>query len=136
VSRYIFLYGTLLPENAPGEIRLAVTKLRPYSRGSVRGTLFDFGEYPGAVIDDSSQKKIFGMVFRLPPSRGLLKELDRYEGFNPATPETSLFVRKLHPVELHNGRRIDCWVYEYNGKRGSAPVVTRGRYRKRDHDVN
>jgi gamma-glutamylcyclotransferase (GGCT)/AIG2-like uncharacterized protein YtfP len=132
VSDYLFSYGTLLPEHAPEEIRVAVAKLRPYARGSVRGVLFDFGEYPGAVIDESSRRKVFGTVFRLPRSGDFLEELDKYEGFNPAVPGGSLFVRKLHPVELSSGRLINCWVYEYNGKRGSAPVVASGRYRGRE----
>ena len=133
MSDFLFSYGTLLPEHAPAEIAAGVAKLRPHGKGSVSGVLFDFGDYPGALLDDLSNKRIFGTVFRLPKDPTLLDELDRYEGFDPASPGASLFVRKRCRATLSNGRIVDCWIYEYNGKPGTTQqVVASGRYRKRD----
>lgn len=129
MTEYVFLYGTLLPEHAPEEIKAVVAKLRPYARGSVRGVLFDFGDYPGAVLDPRSDKNIFGTVFRLPKNSSVLDELDEYEGFHRSALHNSLFIRKRHPVRLLTGRVLDCWIYEYNGKHVVAPVVANGRYR-------
>jgi len=129
VSDYLFSYGTLLPEHAPAEISAAVSKLRPLGKGTVSGVLYDLGDYPGAVLNSSSDKKIFGTVFRLPDDATVLNELDRYEGFRPSAPSASLFLRKRHPVRLSSGRILNCWIYEYNGKRTAAPVVPNGRYR-------
>jgi len=129
MSDYLFSYGTLLPEHAPPEISAAVSKLRPLGKGTVSGVLYDLGEYPGAILDSSSNQKIFGTVFRLPNDSTVLNELDQYEGFRPSAPNTSLFLRKRYPVRLSSGRILSCWIYEYNGKRAAAPVVANGRYR-------
>ncbi len=129
MSDYLFSYGTLLPEHAPLEIAAAVSKLRPLGRGTVSGVLYDLGDYPGAVLDPSSDKSIIGTVFRLPNNSDVLGELDKYEGFHPSDPHKSLFIRKRCPVKLAAGRTLDCWIYEYNGKPMAAPVVANGQYR-------
>ena len=131
MSEYLFSYGTLLPQHAPSEVGGIVSKLRHFGEGTVRGVLYDLGDYPGAVLDPSSDKRILGTVFRLPEDPNILVEFDRYEGFNPSTPGTSLFLRKRYPVELATGPTLECWIYDYNGKRVGAPVVTNGRYRPR-----
>jgi gamma-glutamylcyclotransferase (GGCT)/AIG2-like uncharacterized protein YtfP len=132
VSDFLFVYGTLLPGLAPPEIAPAVAQLRPVAQGSVQGVLYDLGEYPGAVIDlpevDLSEKEmpvrgcIPGMIFQIPNPR-LLRQLDEYEGFDPAAPAASLFVRKLHEVRLDDGRTLSCWVYVYNQNPGNARKV-------------
>lgn len=127
---FLFSYGTLLPEHAPTEIKALVAKLHSYGEGFVRGVLFDFGEYPGVVLDDTSATQVSGTISRLPEDPNFLNELDRYEGFTPSSPGASLFVRKRHPVVLSDGSVLDCWIYEYNRKPGSAPIVASGRYRK------
>ena len=125
---YLFAYGTLQPDHTPGEIAHAVGKLEPVGKGSVRGVLYDLGEYPGAVLRPSSRKKIFGTVFRLSGDPNVLRELDEYEGFDPKAPEASLFVRSLHPVTLTRGETLRCWVYEYNKEPGAGRVVATGRF--------
>lgn len=129
MSNYVFTYGTLLPKHAPAEIADAVSKLRPVGKGVVHGLLYDFGEYPGAVLDASSERKIFGTVFRLPDDPKVLRQLDSYEGFNARARSKSVFVRRLYPVTLVNGRKMSCWVYVYNREPGTAPILARGRYK-------
>jgi len=132
MTRYLFTYGTLLPEHAPTEIASVVEQLRKVGSGAVRGRLYDLGEYPGAVLDPSSSKKISGAVFQLPDDPAVLAKLDAYEGFQPRTRRSSLFVRTLCPVTMRNGRRLRCWIYVYNRKPTAAPVIVNGRYpRKR-----
>jgi len=130
MSDYLFAYGTLQPGHVPEEIASAVAELRPLGKGSVRGILYDLGEYPGAVVDPSSRGRIFGTVFRLSSDENVLRQLDKYEGFDPSTPDQSLFVRKLYPVRLATGRVLPCWIYAYNQEPKRARVVTSGRYGK------
>jgi gamma-glutamylcyclotransferase (GGCT)/AIG2-like uncharacterized protein YtfP len=124
---YLFSYGTLLPSHAPAEIADTMRNLRRLGRGSVRGRLYDLGEYPGAVLQDG-EARIFGEVFQLPAGQEMLQELDEYEGFNPADPVGSLFLRKKCPVVLDSGKQIACWVYVYNRDPGAAPLVYNGDY--------
>jgi len=131
MNGYLFSYGTLLPEHAPQEIADVVAKLEPLGAGSIPGFLYDFGEYPGAIFDPSSNRRVRGVVFRLPQDSDVLRRLDDYEGFRPNARRQSLFIRKLHPVKLADGRMLRCWVYTYNGKPGVTHVVTSGRYGKK-----
>jgi gamma-glutamylcyclotransferase (GGCT)/AIG2-like uncharacterized protein YtfP len=79
----------------------------------VRGQLFDFGEYPGAVLNRNGSR-IAGQIFELPDDPEVLNRLDEYEGFDRSDPKASLFVRKRRYVQLQDGTRVFCWIYSYN----------------------
>lgn len=125
----LFIYGTLRPDRAPAEIANAVARLRRVGMASVRGRLYDFGEYPGAVVDHNTRTRITGEVFQV-PDEDTFRALDEYEGFNPRRPSSSLFIRKKVPVQFKNGSRRHCWVYLYNHDPGDAPLVA-GSHRTR-----
>lgn len=129
MSDYLFLYGTLRPQQAPAEMRAIIRHLDRIGAGYARGLLYDLGEYPGAILDASSSMTIRGEVFALPTEQ-LLNSLDAYEDFDPANPQDSLFVRTRHFVRLTDGRELECWVYVYNREPGAAPLVTSGDYAK------
>lgn len=104
-------------------------QFRPYANGWVYGKLYDLGDYPGAVLGhQNSDHKIFGTVFQIPDKPEFLQRLDEYEGFNPKEPDASLFVRRRHSVVLPKGKRLRCWLYEYNGQPSLARVVPSGKY--------
>jgi len=128
----VFFYGTLLPRHTPPAMRSVVPWLRLLGEGSVRGALYDFGEYPGAVLADSSEQRVYGAVFELPEGPRILDDLDRYEGYDAASPSSCLFVRRRHPVALSADGVIECWVYEYNGNPANARIIESGRYGKDD----
>jgi len=127
-SEYLFSYGTLHPEHAPEEIADVVRGFLEVGRGFVYGTLYDFGSYPGAVLDETSSRRIWGTVFRLPMTEGVLERLDAYEECDPKSPHTSLFTRRICPVQLTEGRVLPCWIYEYNGTLEHASILESGRY--------
>ena len=131
MTHHLFVYGTLSPRHAPPEIAATVRRLRPVGAASVRGRLYDLGEYPGAVLSKNSRSLIRGEVFELPGDQSTLTSLDNYEGFEPAKPNSSLFVRRTWPVTLDDGTRLRCWVYVYNGNMKRAQPVRSGRYRRR-----
>jgi len=128
-KRYLFSYGTLLPSLAPPEIKSTVRRLRRVGRGFVRGHLFDLGEYPGAILTRTGSQ-IAGQIFELPDDPEVLDRLDEYEGFDPANPASSLFVRKRRCVQLQDGRRFFCWIYSYNRPVTAARHLGGGVYSK------
>jgi gamma-glutamylcyclotransferase (GGCT)/AIG2-like uncharacterized protein YtfP len=128
LNRYLFVYGTLDPAHAPAEIAAAVLRLRPVGSGSVRGRLYDLGEYPGAVVSRTSPSVIKGKVFELPEDQQVLSSIDTYEGFDPDHPRSSLFVRKRWPVTLADGSRMMCWIYTYNRNPADARLIASGSY--------
>jgi gamma-glutamylcyclotransferase (GGCT)/AIG2-like uncharacterized protein YtfP len=131
MTHHLFVYGTLSPQHAPPEIAATVRRLRPVGAASVRGRLYDLGEYPGAILSKSSRSVIRGEVFELPRDAQTLSSLDNYEGFEPGKPSSSLFVRRTWPVVMDDGTRLRCWVYVYNGDTRRALPVQGGRYLRR-----
>lgn len=126
MSEYLFSYGTLRPGRAPAEIAAAVGRLRVIGSGRVRGVLYDFGDYPGAVLDEGAPGEIEGTVYELPEDADILRQLDAYEEFDPDAPESSLFARELHLVRLESGGTQMCWVYVYNRDPAGAAVMRHG----------
>jgi gamma-glutamylcyclotransferase (GGCT)/AIG2-like uncharacterized protein YtfP len=128
MSELLFAYGTLQPGLAPDEIADVLRELVTVGKGSVPGTLYDLGSFPGAVLESGSSRRISGTVYRLPADSHILKRLDEYEEYYPESPKASQFIRRLVLVQLVDGRISECWVYEYNGKRDHAPILESGAY--------
>lgn len=126
----LFAYGTLAEENGPREIAIAVKHLKLIGEGYIFARLYDLGEYPGAILDDSKRHKVFGKIFELPADRKLLDRLDAYEGFDPNQPEISLFVRKRAAIQRRNAAPLMSWFYEYNGDVNSSALIKSGHYSK------
>jgi gamma-glutamylcyclotransferase (GGCT)/AIG2-like uncharacterized protein YtfP len=132
---FLFSYGTLLPQVAPREIAPTVQGLRRVGRGFIRGHLFDFGSYPGAILDRNGPQ-IADQVFELPDDPQVLDRLDRFEGVDHANPERGLFVRKRRKAQLEDGRRLFCWVYAYNRTVKAAQPLLTGDYMESRRQVS
>ena len=130
MTDYLFMYGTLRPTEADKEIAHIVKRLRRIGAAYVRGRLYNLGEYPGAVIDHSSNTSIHGELVELPADKTILDALDKYEEFDPLRPEKSLFIRKKAKIKLASGRRVEGWIYVYNRDPGHAPIIRGGNYSK------
>lgn len=102
--------------------------LAPAGRGRVRGTLYDLGPYPGAVVHDDATGWIHGRIFQLPEEDGLLHRLDRYEGLDPARPTQSLFRREHCTAQLPTGEPLECWIYVYNRDVSNASIIPGGDF--------
>lgn len=88
---YLFLYGTLLVHGGPDDVAGALKSLRRVGPAHIRGKLYDFGDYPGAIVAPTAKRLIRGEVFELPATPTTLKALDEYEEFDPLNEEQSLF---------------------------------------------
>jgi gamma-glutamylcyclotransferase (GGCT)/AIG2-like uncharacterized protein YtfP len=108
MSEYLFLYGTLLPGDATDESSRIVRRLKRVGSATIRGRLYDFGEYPGAVLDRTAKSSIKGELFELPNDDSALKALDDYEEFNRTDRKNSLFVRTRTVATLQGGRPAKC----------------------------
>jgi gamma-glutamylcyclotransferase (GGCT)/AIG2-like uncharacterized protein YtfP len=130
MSTFLFAYGTLQAELAPREVALLVARLRRVGEGSVVGTLYDLGHYPGAVLDAASERRIYGTVFELPEDPELWRELDAYEEYAPELPEASQFVRARTVAKMKDGDSLECWIYVYNRSLAGAKVVESGVWKR------
>jgi len=76
--RLLFVYGSLRRGfRAHGLMRRLGG--RYIGKGSVRGRLFDLGDFLGAVSTPGASTRVAGELYDL-PSAAALKSLDRYEG--------------------------------------------------------
>jgi len=125
---HFFFYGTLIPQFAPPGLQGVLAGFRLVGEGWLCGELYDLGNYPGAVFDRESEAKVFGRVFQAADETSVLEELDRYEGYDPAS-TTNQYVRQCYSVTLDNGDLVECWVYEYNGSTSGRPIIRSGRWR-------
>jgi gamma-glutamylcyclotransferase (GGCT)/AIG2-like uncharacterized protein YtfP len=99
-KHFVFVYGTL----RRGGVR-AMPELFPGAEfvggASVRGQLYDFGEYPGLRLGESGSA-VAGEVYEV--SEEILRKLDDIEA--PA-----FYSRSEVEVSLGGGT-LKCWVYE------------------------
>lgn len=113
---YLFVYGTLR-QGHPRTHRL-MGETRLVSRGSVAGTLYDLGKYPGLFKTSGRAGRVSGEVHELLDAEleGRLAELDRYEGRE--------FRRARVAVRLRDGRRRWAWAYVLAGQppRGAREI--------------
>jgi len=126
-NEYLFVYGTLLDEQNKFTIYLKQNS-NFYSKGRLKGKLYDLGEYPGAVLDEPSDGYIYGSIVRLINLDETLKYLDDYEGFGDDEEQPNLFLREIALVETDNGL-VDCWIYVYNLSVEGFWLIESGDYR-------
>lgn len=131
MSSFLFAYGTLQPGLAPPPMAPLVARMEIVATASITGTLYNLGQYPGAVLDPNSPHSIHGTVLRLPRHPDVLPLLDAYEDYDPQCPAASQFVRVLHPVTLDDGRAFLCWIYVCNHPPDNAPAILSGRFEVR-----
>ncbi|HWP38656.1 MAG TPA: gamma-glutamylcyclotransferase family protein [Gemmatimonadales bacterium] len=121
--RHLFAYGTLQPRFVPAEVACFLRNTHAVGAATVRGTLYDLGQYPGLVRDGVGGRKVSGTMLELPPppqDQALLHELDRYEG-----PE----FRRARCVAWQGQQRVTCWAYvlRHPPSPGTHPIST-GRW--------
>jgi len=129
MTTHLFFYGTLIPQFAPPHLRETLAGCKLVGEAWMRGTLYNLGNFPGAVLDDASPDKIFGRVYSAPDDDQLLAALDLYEGYDPASPATSQYLRQRREAVLAGGEKLACWVYHYNGNIAGVPFVPGGRWK-------
>lgn len=127
-SPLLFVYGTLMKgfheewqRRVGGEF---------VGRGTIRASLYDFGDYPGAkVLGDKSRRRVSGELYRLRDTKLALRTLDKYEEYFPLDHKKSLFIRMLVPVTLEDGRKRSAWAYIYKRAVANSRLIPSGRYR-------
>jgi gamma-glutamylcyclotransferase (GGCT)/AIG2-like uncharacterized protein YtfP len=123
-----FFYGTLM-SGFDRRQRLGLEdRIVRRGRGWIEAALFDMGTYPAAV--PSPGQRAWGELVEIADADSVWPALDDVEGYDPATPDSSLYVRKVVPVHLDDGRDVEAWVYFYNAPLGDAPRIPSGDYLK------
>lgn len=91
--------------------------------------LLDLGAYPAAQLAPGGDV-VVGMLVEV-DEPALWRALDGYEGYDPARPDESLFVRVRARAVAEDGREHDCQVYVWAGGHVDAPRVPGGDWARR-----
>ncbi|MDB5296776.1 MAG: gamma-glutamyl-gamma-aminobutyrate hydrolase family protein [Phycisphaerales bacterium] len=127
MTSFLFVYGTLTPGRAPACVADLVARFEPAGPATVRGTVYDLGDYPGLVLDGpAAAGTVLGQVCALPDDPLLWRRLDAYEGFDASAPAASLFCRVTTVATLAAGRRVACQTYVYNRTPDQGRAVPSG----------
>lgn len=125
---FLFTYGTLMQ----GFDNPFAQKLRDSSiycgEGSFPGLLYRISWYPGAIMDHEGRGRVYGEIYRIDDTAGLLPVLDEYEDVLEDK-TASLYIRKIVPITLKNGTNLDCWVYLYNQSLENLELIQGGNFR-------
>ena len=126
MAQFVFFYGTLMAGFDRRRRAGIDHKLTYIGRGSIKASLFDLGLYPAAV--PAPDGFVWGEVYEVADADAVLAALDDLEGFSPAHPDRSLYLRGETDVTLPDRRSVRAWVYFYNAPLGQAPRITSGDY--------
>jgi gamma-glutamylcyclotransferase (GGCT)/AIG2-like uncharacterized protein YtfP len=125
MHQHLFVYGTLRSGFTNPFARRLQAQSTLVGKGSVPGTLYDFGWYPGAIFGADARMRIVGETFLLKAPERLLAQLDHYEGTEePDTPFRRVAVR----VSLDRGGILEAWTYELNAAPGRRPLIGSGDF--------
>ncbi|HEY8396933.1 MAG TPA: gamma-glutamylcyclotransferase family protein [Flavihumibacter sp.] len=126
----LFVYGTLRKGFQHPAFTYISENFEYVSEATVKGRLFDLGEYPAAIPAESGYA-IRGELYRLKADaewNWAIAQLDDYEGLFPEEGETPLYNRSEAPVELPEGTTDKAWVYWYNGDTAGYPEILSGDF--------
>jgi gamma-glutamylcyclotransferase (GGCT)/AIG2-like uncharacterized protein YtfP len=98
----VFVYGTLRRDGA-GAMSIRFPDSKFIADAKVNGSLYDFGAYPGLILDESNSL-VVGEVYEVDDET--LDKLDDFEA-------SSDYLRKQVEISLDNDRRM-CWTYQPN----------------------
>jgi gamma-glutamylcyclotransferase (GGCT)/AIG2-like uncharacterized protein YtfP len=124
----LFVYGSLrrgFQHDAYEYIRRYFTYV---GEASVKGLLYDMGEYPAAV-PANTEATIVGELYRIreiDEFEWAMGQLDDYEGIYPEAGEAPLYRRERATVRLGNDVSTEAWIYWFNGSVEGRPVVASG----------
>jgi gamma-glutamylcyclotransferase (GGCT)/AIG2-like uncharacterized protein YtfP len=127
---YLFVYGTLRAEFDNPKSKQLLENAELIGAGFFHGKLYNVSWYPGAVLSENTNHKVYGCVYRLKNTEKTLEWLDDYEGMGKNDAEPHEYVRQKIGVFLQNHEELNCWVYLYNHSMEKLEFIPSGDYLK------
>src|SRR4029077_6519553 len=121
----VFVYGTLMRGLSRHHY---MTGGDFDGEASAEGRLISLGGYPARVDGEATVR---GELYAFDDLPVALDVLDEVEGFDPANPDESEYVREARGVRRDDGSEIIAWLYVYNRPFGNATVVKSGDWKNR-----
>lgn len=128
IARFIFIYGTLLPEYSHPMSDWLKLHSRPVCKGAVSGELYLVDDYPGLVYLPFSGQWTKGWIVELNDPEINLQKLDLYEGIGENPNDEDEYRREIIPVKGDDSLWRDCWVYIFNKDPKGLKKIDSGYY--------
>lgn len=130
-KRFLYVYGTLRAHTRHRIHDELMKRFRLLGRGYANAELFDLGVYPGIIFPPTGDgRRTTGEVYEL-NSDNMAESwaaLDEYEGCGPDDPRPHLYERRLIPIQLEDGRKVEAWTYTLTYLPGWAVPIPGGDY--------
>jgi gamma-glutamylcyclotransferase (GGCT)/AIG2-like uncharacterized protein YtfP len=123
----LFTYGTLRRAAGNAAHRLLADMAELVGHGVVKGRLYQATGFP-VLVPDPQGTDVTGEIYRVFAPQAAFLRLDPYEGFDPASPDTSDFRRDLVPVAMNDGRTLTAWAYIYQRQLFDLQPIPHGDY--------
>ena len=127
VPDLLFTYGTLRRAAGNAAHRLLADMAELVGHGVVKGRLYQATGFP-VMVPDPQGTDVTGEIYRVFAPQAAFLRLDPYEGFDPASPDTSEFRRDLVPVAMNDGRTLTAWAYIYQRQLFDLQPIPHGDY--------
>ncbi|MGO9120485.1 MAG: gamma-glutamylcyclotransferase [Desulfomonilaceae bacterium] len=119
----VFVYGTLLR----GMDRSSEMEGSAYKGPAlISARLYNLGAYPGIQEGDAL---VVGELYEV--NESALSRLDRIEGYDTESPESSLFVRRtVKATDFSSGSTVEAFAYFYPDAEEEGTFIEHGDYRR------
>ena len=126
-SYFVFAYGSLRKGFNSSAYEYISRYFNFYGNATVKGKLFDLGEYPAAipVQEDAFIKGELYFVKNENEFSWAIAQLDDYEGVLVEPPEQPMYRREIADSFI-NDTIVPAWIYWYNGDVSGKPVIVSG----------
>lgn len=130
----LFVYGTLRKNVTESKYELIARHAEYIADGFIHGKLFEIGHYPGAVVTESNDSRVYGEVHRIKNRHRVLQLVDDYEECSAADPQPHEYRRTRIDVRLLKGGSLNCWAYLYNLPIDNLQPIPSGDYASYLHE--
>ncbi|MBP0904203.1 gamma-glutamylcyclotransferase [Mariniflexile gromovii] len=128
MSEYLFVYGTLLKDFESYMSKFLERNSEFVGSGYFQGNLYEISWYPGAVLSDQPNDKVYGHIFKIINPEKTFQVLDDYEGIGDTGEHANEYTRTLIDAYLNETEPIKTYVYIYNLPTAHLKHISSGKY--------
>ena len=128
---YLFVYGTLMRASQHEMSQLLKQHSTFISPAYLIARLYQIHHYPGAVLSDNPDDKVFGELYDISANRWLLQRLDDYEECSAAFTKPHEYSRTQVQIYMTEKHFNTAWTYLYNYPVRAEQQILSGDFFKR-----
>lgn len=124
---YLFVYGTLMKRFGHPKHALLEQYAAYLCDAWTLGRLYQVADYPGMVMSNHAEEKVFGELYRILDAQ-IFAALDDYEACSEAYPQPHEYQRQLIQIHTEHNVISEACCYLYNWPYNESTIITSGRF--------